>query len=355
MLPIILVSSQSSGGTEKVASNLFNNLLAEFPDTIMVVCFGTTPEKNLQSNVIYLNSKSFLSTLIKIIKIYIKYRSLQPIFLSFSEYANSAVGLLKYLKIIKSPVILRSSTVLSKIKHPRQYIRKKINKLIYGVANKVVCQSESIKNDLFMNYSVTPENLETIYNPILHKKICNKVASALDKKADGSYIICVGNLRHEKGHARLLDLYVKSEIDYKLLIVGSGEEYDSIKNLVDFYKINHKVKLVGYVSNPIELISRAVAIVIPSYFEGYPNVAVEAAFCGTPIISFKDCEVMKEIVEDGINGFIIDYKDHISFEKSISSARKLDSNNYQSELLVRRHDSYQFMLNYIKLMKCCLK
>ena len=67
--------------------------------------------------------------------------------------------------------------------------------------------------------------------------------------------------------------------------------------MIEHYKLQGQVNLLGYQKNPYIWISRADAFVLSSYYEGFPNVVLEALSCSTPVISTPAPGGTKEILE----------------------------------------------------------
>jgi glycosyltransferase involved in cell wall biosynthesis len=68
------------------------------------------------------------------------------------------------------------------------------------------------------------------------------------------------------------------------------------------------VKVLGHVDDMDLLMRRVDLVVLPSYREGVPRGLIEAAAMGLPIVT-TDAPGCREIVEDGVNGFLVPVKD----------------------------------------------
>ena len=76
------------------------------------------------------------------------------------------------------------------------------------------------------------------------------------------------------------------------------------------------VKYLGFRSDIKDLIAKADIIVLPSYREGVPRTLLEAASMSKPIVT-TNAPGCKEVVEDGVNGFLVPIKDYKSLAKKI--------------------------------------
>ena len=76
------------------------------------------------------------------------------------------------------------------------------------------------------------------------------------------------------------------------------------------------VKYLGFRKDIKDLIAKADIIVLPSYREGVPRTLLEAASMSKPIVT-TNAPGCKEVVEDGVNGFLVPIKDYKSLAKKI--------------------------------------
>lgn len=68
--------------------------------------------------------------------------------------------------------------------------------------------------------------------------------------------------------------------------------------------------------NMPQIYQQAAVVCLPSYHEGLPKVLMEAASCARPVIAF-DVPGCREIVKEGINGFLVSFGDQLGLEKAI--------------------------------------
>jgi glycosyltransferase involved in cell wall biosynthesis len=110
---------------------------------------------------------------------------------------------------------------------------------------------------------------------------------------DGEFILYIGRLEvDQKGIDLLIDSYatIAKQIYTKLVIAGSGSLQDTqrIKHMIHKYKLEEKISLVGRVDGKEKdkLLQNASVVVIPSRFETFGIVALEAMAYGKPLVSF---------------------------------------------------------------------
>lgn len=122
-------------------------------------------------------------------------------------------------------------------------------------------------------------------------------------------VIAVGRYTYQKGFERLIEawrLIAPDFPDWRLEIVGDGEQRTTLKEMTVRYGIGNSVALVP-ANNEIEkhYISSSV-YAMTSRYEGLPMVLLEAQAFGLPIISFNCKCGPSDIVDNGKNGFLVE-------------------------------------------------
>lgn len=97
----------------------------------------------------------------------------------------------------------------------------------------------------------------------------------------------VGRMAYAKNHAFLLSLFadlLKTHPDAVLLLVGTGEKEEELKQKVQTLGIASSVRFLGSRSDVSALYQAMDVFLLPSLFEGIPVVGVEAQFAGLPCL-----------------------------------------------------------------------
>lgn len=121
-------------------------------------------------------------------------------------------------------------------------------------------------------------------------------------------IISIGRYAYEKGNDLLLEAWAKIEKqreDWTLDIYGMGNREPYVTQMAKLGIDDSRCHLNGFLKDvKLEYLSSSM-FVLPSRFEGFGMVLIEAMACGLPVLSF-DCENgPRSIIADGVNGFLI--------------------------------------------------
>lgn len=146
------------------------------------------------------------------------------------------------------------------------------------------------------------QNISVIGNP-LQETACG------DKAGRENWLITVGNLVPVKGLDYLGQVAVrilKTHADWKWMVLGEGEERAYLEGLIRENALQEQLCLTGRVSDVGAYLSRAKIYVMTSRREGLPMCLLEAKAFRLPAVSFDVATGPAEIIEDGINGYLIE-------------------------------------------------
>lgn len=149
-------------------------------------------------------------------------------------------------------------------------------------------------------------NVVQIYNP-KDPSIKKQEYKAMSKK-----IISCGRLSPEKGFDRLLLVARKvfKKVDnWQWDIYGDGPDSSVLQQKIEEYGLKGKVNLMGYHKDILCLYEKYAFCVFTSRGEGCPMVMIEALASGLPMVSFDFKCGPKDLITDGINGYIIKDQD----------------------------------------------
>lgn len=179
----------------------------------------------------------------------------------------------------------------------------------------VVITKDDYKN--YINNEKHIKKIKQIYNPIVINK-------GLNSPLREQIVLAVGRLEPQKDFHALLDVWkgITNEMsDWRLKIVGDGSERGLLESRIRDEKIKN-VYLQGYSNDIKDEYQKASILVCSSLFEGFGMVLIEAQENGLPIISF-DCPVgPREIIENEVNGLLVESGDKQGLASAIVELAK---------------------------------
>lgn len=168
-------------------------------------------------------------------------------------------------------------------------------------------------------------------------------------------VIAAGRLTWQKGFDLLIRAYAqvaREEPTWRLNVCGKGRLRDKLLALADECGVSEQVDLGRHARDMEAEMERASVFVLSSRFEGFPMVLVEAMSKGLPVVAF-DCQTgPAEIVEDGVNGFLVPFGDldalaarivelirDEELRRRFGAAAIERAQNYTSDLVVQRWEA----------------
>ena len=255
----------------------------------------------------------FLKNVISLITLFFLIIKLKRNCLIFSFHSNLYVTIIS--KILKVKNIIR----IAAYGWMFSAIKKKIFHLILKLPSEIIVNSLEMQSIIMKEFGV---NTRCIYNPLNTKEI-NKLKNDNRKlfkdEKKNLKILFLGRLVSQKDPLTFLKSLkiIKNIINFEALIVGDGNLKKKIHSYIDKNKLNSKVKLIGYVDNPVKYLNQCDLLVLTSRFEGLPNVILEAQYLKKFVISTNCKTGPKEILKDGKIGYLVNQEDYKQLSKAI--------------------------------------
>ena len=173
----------------------------------------------------------------------------------------------------------------------------------------VVCLTNGDKDNykIAKRVEVIPNftTLQCVEQPTLMRKRC----------------LAVGRLCKEKNFERLINLWKEihqANPEWMLDIYGEGEEREYLQKYIAELNLDDTVNLCGNTDKIKEQYLDSSMLLMTSRTEGMPMALLEAMTCGIPVVSF-DCKYgPADLIDDGVNGYLIPYDDDEMFIKRVN-------------------------------------
>lgn len=203
------------------------------------------------------------------------------------------------------------SAVVRNHNDPRWQWYPKLAGWFYPWADEIVAVSRGIADDLAEVTTISRDRIRVVYNPVvtsdLHRKSLEPLEHPWFRMGEPPAIVSIGRLTRQKAFDVLIRAFsqVRRHRRARLLILGQGEDRQTLERLVAQLGLEQDVSLPGFVQNPYPYIARAALFVLASRWEGLPTVIIEALYLGTPIIATDCSGGMREILRDGQYGRLV--------------------------------------------------
>lgn len=181
---------------------------------------------------------------------------------------------------------------------------------------------QSLRNRLLSRLScmiaLTPEDQQYYETQgIQSVHIPNPVIAENRKRAPGAKeVVFIGRFSAEKDPLEALKIFHKSElwkIDYLFKMYGYGEQKSLLEHYILRHDLTEVVQLIEGETDPAIMLKNAKCLLLTSSIEGFGLVLLESMSWGVPTIAY-DCDFgPRNIIKEGVNGYLIPMGDQASF------------------------------------------
>lgn len=355
---LIVVPFLSNGGAEKIAAKWCYDLLQNNVNAKLLVHYRVEDEYDIASKIpidaLFNSRKEYIST--SKIKVILKLRK----YLKKQKNKQYIIPFLSHVGIQCS----LANTGLN------NYIIETIRNAPQFSPSNIILRFARNLSIFFAKGCIFQNNEQMLYFPTMIRKkgliLYNTVPSTFlekyEKKEYGQIknLIMVSRLNEQKNHSLMLQalsILLKDGYDLFLTIVGEGPEYGKINDKIKELQLDNHVKLYGKSNHVGDLLIKSDLYILTSNFEGMPNSLMEAMACGLPCIS-TDCPTgPKDLIDNGINGLLINCNDAnelaLSIELLINNklAKKLGLEARKKIIEINSNSSINNLIKYLGELK----
>ncbi len=319
---LVLVWNLDIGGVQKRVSDLVFYLNKHHPNyqvELLIRSAYPTPllneVKKLKKVHIHFRTKTkkklFFPSIFWLAK---NYLLLKPdIVLTFLDRLSIQMSLLKRIFFWQKTKLILNESI-----HTSNYLRmyekwfwKKLVKIFYPLADKIIVPTKAIKNDLKNNFHIDEEKISVVPHWFIEFKKDAKVSKSSKKTYDFIYL---GRLEKEKNIFTILSLIQDLKKQFPQIsccLLGKGSLEKEILQEIKNKKLGQNVFFYGFQKNTVQYLKKAKAFLLPSSNEGMSNSLLEAAAYQLPVLVYN-FPGADEVVVDAKTGFIAKNKQELS-------------------------------------------
>lgn len=225
-----------------------------------------------------------------------------------------------------------------------------IQVLLLKAVDGVVTYIQDMKNDMHINLKVPERKIKLIKNGVDLSQFTldqNCMKKELNIAENEFVIGAIGRFDRVKNYSTLIKaflLFAKTHDRLKLVMVGDGDEYDSLKKEILESGHADQISLLGKRNDIAALLNCFDVFVQPSFYEGLSNTILEAMAMGLPIIA-SNVGGNRDIIHHGSNGLLFHPDDVHGLTSSLEEIYKNNGLREHMGKLNRKTVLHEFSLS----------
>lgn len=354
---LFVVPSFSGGGAERVVSVLASTLAEMGMDTHCIVYYQATNEypHSEKIKVQYLAGKGEASyrALGRKQKISILADMIDEIHPSHIIPFLPQVGLHVVLATLGKKYRIVQTVRNNPRTDPEQGYFRKIRDFLVACSWRSFVQNQE-QLDYFPKF--LQRKIEIIPNPVSnHFLKCEHEYRGIVKE-----VVAMGRLSAQKNFTMVINaakqIHVKHP-DVHFSIYGDGPLKDKLQAAIDVNHLSDVVALKGRTTNPAAVLNSADLFILSSNYEGMPNALLEAMAVGLPCISTNCPTGPADIIDNDVNGKLIQVNDVDGLVKAIEEYIQIGTDMSQigkkaKELIVQNYSEDVIACRFLKRVLC---
>ena len=301
---LFVLPSFAGGGAERVVITLVRHLDRQRFTPVLAVVNPTGPyaaDVPADVETHHLGVRRFREGLWKLVRLT---RSVKPdVVFSTMDYANLATLLVSPFFPRGTRVVIRQTEVLSRYLRGRRRALVLLYRMLYGRADRIVCQSGHMARELTDRLNLDAGKLVRIYNPLDVRHVQHRAKQGQNPFLDagpGPHLVVAGRLAPEKAPHRIIEKlpeWTRRYPDLRLWFLGEGGLESELRERAERLGVDRHVRFPGFQENPYAWFRFADTFVLSSVYEGSPNALLEALACGCPALILDHPGGTREIAE----------------------------------------------------------
>lgn len=174
--------------------------------------------------------------------------------------------------------------------------------------DSIICVAESARQSFVDRYPQLAGKVRVLYNFFDANAIRQAASVPFSFAGGGPILLSVGRMTEPKKYLRFLDVLARLRDDgfaFQWHVLGDGLQRAEIEDKIQRLHLEDRVFLDGLTDNPYKYMKHCDLFVLPSGWEGFPTVTVEAKIVGCPVLA-TDVSGIREQLIHGKTGWIVE-------------------------------------------------
>jgi len=191
----------------------------------------------------------------------------------------------------------------------------------------VICNSVMVRDEILERFRIDADKLHVIsngldlqvFNPEVRARYRDDMRATLGIAGDVPVFVSVGSGFARKGVDVAIAALARSGLSAAMLVVvGADKHVARYRELARKLGIAERVRFAGKASDVLPFYGMADALILPTVYDPFPNVALEAWACGLPVLSSTSSGAREAVIE-GVNGWLTEAGDVDGFAAAMQS------------------------------------
>tara|TARA_B100000795_G_C22788894_1_gene435941 strand:- start:47 stop:1195 length:1149 start_codon:yes stop_codon:yes gene_type:complete len=269
------------------------------------------------------------------------------------------VHLLTILPILLSPLLSQHTRIILRISGLpnlnffRKFIWKLFSKYIYAVTAPT-----KLTYNVILDSKIFDKNkVKLLRDPVID---CSEIQIMKNYPIDynfdnNKFYLSIGRLTGQKNFTFLIKTFSKFIKDFKvkkLLIIGEGENENTLKKIIVKYKMENNIFLLGFKENVYNYINKCEALISVAEYEDPGFALIETAYLKKKLISSLVKNGPIEMKNSGDMGYFFEYNNELELLSAIKDSEKNNKNMLLEALkYAKKFSVFSHCKNFEKILK----
>lgn len=356
---VFILPSLAAGGAERVLITLMNKIDRSRFTPEFISFRRNGPLKQLIADDVKVHEiGSYKRIFFGLIPLLLKLREIKPdIAITTMAHTNFALVLMTPF-LPHTRLVIREAITPSFIFETYKFgwFVKILYKALYPRADLVISPSQRIIDEFHDLLGANTGHHKLLYNPV-NTDIIRAMPQILENNDEDRektvHFICAGRMHPQKGFDQLINAlpFFKCDYNWKLTILGGGPERPKLEKMIKQHQLEENISLPGFTPTPWPQIGAADCFLMPSRFEGLPNVVLESLTVGTPVIATSTSGGIAEISDLANAGDVRIANNMPEFLDLMQTVKPNPTRTYRDSLLPDMFETNKVVERFMKALE----